>query len=394
MQKIGIYGGTFNPPHIGHLRLAQSALQTLHLDKILMIPDRIAPHKSMPAVTPSAIQRFEMLQCMVKGQPNLEVSDLELRREGPSYSYQTVALIRKQYPDAELYLLIGSDMLLTFQKWKESDLIAKQVTICAFLRGIKGEKDAVVAEKKKLEADGVRVKLIENSVTQISSSDLRRMLVFRCADTFLTPNVSDYIHKNGLYGTARNYRKLTTGELEASVIALLKESRVPHVLGCAQTCVELARLYGVNEEDARRAGLLHDITKALDEPLQLTLCQEYGMILDKFYAQNPKTLHALTGSLVAKEIFGENKSVVEAIRCHTTGKADMNLLEKIVYVADYMEPNRVFPGVEELRNLAFSDINKALKLGLTMTLDMLRQQQRQVSPESIQALAYLERNGV
>ena len=147
----------------------------------------------------------------------------------------------------------------------------------------------------------------------------------------------------------------------------------------------------MNETDAVRAGLLHDITKALDGPLQLTLCRSYGTMLDDFSTKNPKTLHALTGSLVAERIFGENEAVVQAIRCHTTGKADMNLLEKIIYVADYMEPNRDFPGVETLRSLAYEDITQALKLGLNMTLDMLRSQNREISPESQQALAFLER---
>ena len=172
-------------------------------------------------------------------------------------------------------------------------------------------------------------------------------------------------------------------------MSLLKPNRVAHVLGCRDTAVELARCWGVDETDAARAGVLHDITKALDGPLQLTLCEEYGIVLDKFSSHNPKTLHALTGSLVADRIFGENSAVVDAIKYHTTGKADMNLLEKIIYVADYMEPNRDFPGVEKLRELAYSDLDAALKLGLEMTLDVLKEQQREISPESMAALEFL-----
>ena len=123
----------------------------------------------------------------------------------------------------------------------------------------------------------------------------------------------------------------------------------------------------------------------------MTLCEAYGKILSDFSRRYPKTLHALTGSLVAERIFGENKAVVEAIACHTTGKADMNLLEKIIYVADYMEPNRDFPGVENLRHLAFTDMDAALKLGLEMTLEHLNRQGNEVSPESREALAWLNR---
>ena len=112
-------------------------------------------------------------------------------------------------------------------------------------------------------------------------------------------------------------------------------------------------------------------------------------MLDDFSRKYPKTLHALTGSLVAQRIFGENEAVVSAIESHTTGKANMNLLETIIYVADYMEPNRDFPGVERLRELAFFDIRAALKLGLEMTLEHLAEQGGEVSPASREALAYL-----
>ena len=93
---------------------------------------------------------------------------------------------------------------------------------------------------------------------------------------------------------------------------------------------------------------------------------------------------------MAERIFGENPAVAAAIRSHTTGKADMNTLEKIIYVADYMEPNRDFPGVEELRRLAVTDLDKALEMGLEMTLALLREQGREISPESQQALQWLQ----
>jgi nicotinate-nucleotide adenylyltransferase len=181
-------------------------------------------------------------------------------------------------------------------------------------------------------------------------------------------------------------------KLETVVTSLLNPNRVAHVLGCRDTAVELAKRWGADVTDAARAGLLHDITKALDGPLQLTLCREYGIVLDAFFAKNPKTLHALTGALVAERIFGENEAVVSAIRSHTTGKADMNTLEKIIYVADYMEPNRNFPGVDKLRQLAYTDLDAALKLGLTMTLELLKKQGSEISPESREALEFLNQS--
>ena len=283
-------------------------------------------------------------------------------------------------------------MLPGFLGWREPKKIIENAALAVFCRGGKEAQQTTLQAKEALEAEGAEVILLGNPITDISSTQLRRMLVFRCAGTFISEAVERYIYANGLYGTGKDYRNLPEKELEQVVTGLLKPNRVKHVLGCRQTAVELAKLYGVNETDAARAALLHDITKALDGPLQLTLCDAYGTILDDFSEKNPKTLHALTGSLVAERIFGENQAVVDAIRCHTTGKANMNLLEKIIYVADYMEPNRDFPGVEALRQLAYTDITQALKLGLEMTLAMLKQQGREISPESTEALFYLENN--
>ena len=238
-----------------------------------------------------------------------------------------------------------------------------------------------------LPMDEVCKLLAENPVTGITAEDLRRLLCFGCADEVLPEDVLERIQSTGLYGCCR---RLSMDQLEQTVLSLLKPSRVSHVLGCRDTCVALAKAWGANQVDAARAGLLHDITKALDGPLQLTLCRSYGTMLDDFSVHNPKTLHALTGSLVAKHVFRENDEVVSAICSHTTGKANMNLLEKIVYVADYMEPNRVFPGAQELRELAFRDLDLALKTGLEMTISMLREQNREISKESQEALQWLD----
>ena len=391
MARIGIYGGTFNPPHIGHMEAARQAAELLRLDKLLLIPDRITPHKQIPDGSPSPEQRLQMLQIAVAGESKLEVTDMELRREGPSYTYQTVLQLKEQYPLDELIFIMGTDMFLSFDTWKNPDIILSNASLAVLYRGEKDEIDSVAQKKQQMQSAGRRVYLVENQVLPISSTDLRRMLVFDCAEPYLPAGVADYICKNGLYGCAADCKQLSMEKLETVVTTLLKPNRISHVLGCRDTAVELAGRWGADETDAARAALLHDVTKALPPRLQLTLCEEYGIMLDAFSRKNPKTLHALTGSLVAERIFGENSAVVNAIRHHTTGKADMNLLEKIIYVADYMEPNRDFPGVERLRELAFSNMDGALKLGLEMTLELLHKQGREISPESQEALSWLTR---
>ncbi len=391
MERIGIYGGAFNPPHIGHIAAAKYAVKALNLSQLLVIPTCVSPHKPQPLDSANPEQRMEMLKNAFSGEEKIEISDLELRRGDVSYTYETVEQVKELYPDSELVLCMGTDMFLNFLFWRFPEKILENSSLAVFYRGEPGEKEKIREQTEILQKAGHTVYPVENPVTEISSTDLRRMLIFDCADSFLPPGTKDFIVKNRLYGTGKDYRDLSESELEQVVVSLLKPNRVTHVLGCRQTAEEMAAIFGENIDNARRAALLHDITKALEGPLQLTLCREYGITLDDFSAHNPKTLHALTGSLVAERIFGENQSVVAAIRSHTTGKADMNTLEKIIYVADYVEPNRDFDGVERLRHLAYTDLDSALALGLTMTVELLRRQGREISQESLQALEYLER---
>ena len=390
MERIGIYGGTFNPPHVGHIQAAKQAVSTLGLTKLLMIPAYAPPHKAvLPSNSPRARQRLEMLRIAAADCPQIEVSDLELKREGISYTWETLETVKKLYPGAELVLLMGTDMFLTFDTWKNPEKILGEATLGVFYRGDKGEKAAALKQKEALEAQGAKVILVHNDVIVISSTQMRRLLAFRCAGEFLPAGVLDYIREYNLYDTRTNWKNLPMDKLEQVVVSLLNPNRVRHVLGCRDTAVALAERWGADVTDAARAGILHDITKAIDGPLQLTLCDAYGKLLDDFSKRYPRTLHALTGSMVAQRIFGENPAVVSAIESHTTGKANMTLLEKIIYVADYMEPNRDFPGVEKLRELAFSDLDGALKLGLEMTLEHLKAQGAEVSPASRSALDWL-----
>lgn len=390
MERIGIYGGAFNPPHMGHVQAAQYALDALRLQRLLVIPSCISPHKDAPVGTPDDAHRLQMTRLAFSGMDKVTVSDLELTRGGVSYTVDTLQQLRKLHPQAQLVLCMGTDQFLTFTAWKDYQMLLSMAELAVVFRGLPEEQEKVLTQKAKLEALGAKITLPENPVTKISSTDLRRLVSFGCTEAYLPESVAAYIRENKLYGFGGCYRNLSMQQLEQAVVSLLKPSRVAHVLGCRDTCIALAKQWGANEVDAGRAGLLHDITKALDGPLQLTLCRAYGTMLSDFSVQNPKTLHALTGSLVAERIFGENEAVVSAICSHTTGKANMNLLEKIVYVADYMEPNRDFPGVEKLRQLACQDMDLALKTGLEMTISMLIQQNREISKESLEALQWLD----
>ena len=391
MEKIGIFGGSFNPPHLGHVHAARYAALSLGLDRLMLIPSGKTPCKPVPELTASPEQRIKMLSIAFGSVPVAEVSSMELDRGGESYTWETVRQIREGNPEAELFLLLGTDMFLRFPQWVDADKLCGEVTLVSMNRGEKGEQENLIRAAARIESMGGRTVMLDNPVNPISSSQVRRLLAFEGADSFLPEGVLSYIRREKLYYVGADLKNLPMERLEQVVVSLLKANRVKHVLGCRDTAVELAKTWGADPVDAGRAGLLHDITKALDGELQLTLCGAYGKLLDDFSRKYPKTLHALTGSLVARRIFGENNAVVSAIEFHTTGKADMSLLEAIIYVADYMEPNRDFPGVERLRELAYTDIRGALKLGLEMTLEHLKEQGGEVSPASRQALDYLNR---
>ena len=268
MERIGIYGGTFNPPHIGHIQAAKQAVSALHLTKLLVIPDRIAPHKAMPGNSATPQQRLDMLRIALADCPSIAVSDIELNREGPSYTYETILQLRKTYPEARLVLLMGTDMFLSFHTWKNPQIILDNAMLGVFYRGEKGEAAAIEAKKAEMEAAGAEVELVKNPVINISSTQMRRLLAFRCAGELLPEGVLDYIRENRLYDTRAPWKNLPMEQLEEIVIRLLNPNRVAHVLGCRDTAVELAKHWGADVTDAARAGILHDITKAIDGPLQ------------------------------------------------------------------------------------------------------------------------------
>ena len=380
-MKLGIYGGAFNPPHVGHIRAAAYGAEALGLSKVLLIPTNISPHKASPRNTATPAQRLKMLEIAAEGNKALQVSDIEVTRGGQSYTFETVLQLQKENPDTRLVLFMGTDMFLSFLNWKNPQIILENADIGVFYRGDRNEEAQIAKQAELLRTMGGVVHLIENPVTQISSTVLRSLLVFGSAGDYLPAGVEDYVRKEGLYGTKESYKNLSLQELEECLPAFIKPERMAHVLGCRDMALELAKRWGADPEKTQRAALLHDITKALDGSPQLTLCRGLGILLDDFSINHPKTLHAFTGSLVAERIFGEKSDVVQAIASHTTGKPGMNTLEQIIYIADMMEMTRTYPGVEKLRSLAFSDLEAAVKLGISNTIEILKARGEDIHPD-------------
>lgn len=393
MSRIGIYGGSFNPPHLGHVLAAKEAIRALQLDRLLVVPAAVPPHKKVPAETPEPAVRRRLLAMAMADIPEAEICDVELERPGPSYTFETLQILSQRYPNDTLFLMMGTDMFLSLHQWEHPEKICGIAEIVLASRVQNGGKThtAILEQKAHLEqAYHARVQILNNDFIQISSSTVRRMLTFGCAETYLNQNVLETIQKERLYGVGRDLRNLPFAELKQVSLSLHKEKRISHVIGCSETAVALAKRWGADPTDAARAGILHDVTKALDGEEQLRLCEKYDIITDNFERTHTKLLHAKTGSAVAARIFGENEAVCSAIYWHTTGKAAMSTLEKILYLADYMEPNRDFDGVDQVRTLAFQDLDAALLLGLNMAIEELRREGKELGARSVEARDYLQ----
>ena len=374
---------------------ARQAAEALKLDKLLLIPTRVPPHKALTEDVAGPEHRLEMTRFAVQAL-NLdgvaEASDLELRREGKSYTLDTLREIRALYPKGELFLLLGTDMFLTFHQWRHPEEIAKLCTLCAFHRSALDSAGDFASQKRRLERKfGAHVKFVDlQEVVDISSTRLRQMLPAGQGREFLAPAVYGCILREGLYGTSADLRRLSLEDLRCVALSMLDPRRIPHVLGTEETAAALALRWGADEESARRAALLHDCTKKFDKELQMALCRQYGIEPDAAERREGKLLHAITGAAVAYADFGVSGEVRDAIRWHTTGKADMTLLEKIIYLADYIEPTRDFCDLTELRRLAFEDLDGALLLGFTMAVEDLAKKGMPVHPNSVLARDYLK----
>ena len=383
-MRIGIYGGTFNPPHTGHRKAAQEAIRALKLDKLLIIPTAEPPHKALPGASAAAEQRLELARLCFGDVAGAEVSDLELRRGGKSYTVDTVAELRQRWPEAELWLVMGGDMFLTVDRWYRAEELFREAGVAVSAR--EDEREEILRRAEELRARGARVRFIDTPPIVISSTQLRALLQEGAGREYLTDAVYASVIRQRLYGA-----KAELGWLREQAVRLLDPKRVPHVLGVEQEAVRLAERWGAEVYDAAAAGILHDITKKCSDKEQLQLCEKYGTLVDNLEREIPKLLHAKTGADLAWHEFGISPEVREAIRWHTTGRENMSLLEKIVYLADYIEPNRSFEGLDRLRARAYEDLDEALRLGLQMSLDEMERRRIVPHPNSLNALRYIEK---
>ena len=384
-MTIAIYGGSFNPPHLGHRAAAETVREQLRPDRLLVIPDQIPPHKELPEGSPTAEERLRLCKLNFADIPGVEISDCELRREGVSYTADTVERLREVFPEDELWLVLGTDMLLCFDHWYRFRYLLEQSSLAVLCRS-DGEREQVEKKAAQLRVDyGANVRILPHEPVEISSAEIRVLLPRRLGTESLAESVYAEIIRHRWYGAQPEL-----SWLREQAYAMLKSKRIAHVAGCESEAVALAMRWGEDPELAAEAAILHDITKNLNAEEQLQLCSLYGLQPDPTELESPAVLHAITAAAYAEDHFGVSEAVKNAIRWHCTGRPDMTLLEKIVWLADFTEPTRDFPGVDSVRALAREDLDLALRTAFGMTLRFIEERGAKPCSVTAQALRYYE----
>ena len=199
-EKIGVFGGAFNPIHNGHINLAKQYMKELSLDKLLFIPTAVPPHKSAVGLADET-DRLNMLKLAIDGIDKFEVSDIEFKRTGKSYTYDTLTELKKIYPLSNFYLIIGADQLFNFDKWYKYKEILSLVTLCTSAREYESEKAEMLDFANSLDAlDKNKFFILKTPVLKVSSSEVREKIK-RGEDvlSLLPKSVYNYICERGLY---------------------------------------------------------------------------------------------------------------------------------------------------------------------------------------------------
>ena len=341
-MHIGILGGSFHPIHNAHIAMARAAKEQLSLDRVILMPAAVPPHKQQEPLAPEA-DRLEMCRLATEGMDWLTVSDLELTRGGTSYTVDTLRTLAGTYPRDRLTLLVGGDMLKGLGHWRGAAEIFSLADIAVFPRPDMEEECRQLAMALHQHA-GARVTVLDCHTDACSSTLVRTEIAMAHSVRGLVPDaVEQYLYANGLYLDE------TYNMAREKLIRTLGIKRYGHSIGVVRQCVYLAGLYAPGEDAlARRAllaGLLHDCAKELP-------AGRLAVLAGDDYPEAVPVLHAPAGAVVAENAYGiRDEEILRAIRRHCTGDEGMTLLDEIVFLADLTEPGRTFPGVEKYRAL-------------------------------------------
>ena len=404
-MRIGIYGGSFDPVHNGHIAMIKSALKSGFVDCVIVIPSVRNSFKLYANKLPPPY-RYYMMKETIEGLgiKNCFVSDIEYGIEGVSYTAVVLAKLtsseyiseflmandikrKKAEEHHEFFWIMGSDTLGTFETWYKPEEILKYAALLAAVRP--GDNTDVEKAASSIRKNlGGRVEIFRLDGINISSSEITRSGDF----TEVPEPAREFISRHALYtantmldGVSEVARKLF---FDSSVwmYHYLGAKRLLHTLNVGYLSAHLADVFGCDKDKALIAGALHDCAKELPIEQQSELAKKYAG--DLFTEK--KLLHSPAGATFAREELGiEDKEILDAICYHTTGRGDMNTLEKIVYLADKIEPSRNYTDLSPIRTAAETDLEDAMRMTASAVRDKFVSQGRDIHPMTVRMMADL-----
>lgn len=375
MKRIGILGGTFDPIHIGHIMLAETAYHEFHLDKVLIMPSNMPPHKKEKVIADTT-DRMEMIRLAISGRQYLELSDIEISRAGETFTSDTLEELTELNPDTKYFFILGGDALSSFPKWHNADSILKH---CALIAAPRADFDLVTVRhdirtiRRKFSEDGFipEIYYMAGPIMNISSRQIRNLVSYNMPVSAYMPHlVAEFIDYKGIY-LSEQYEAI-----KADLKSKLKPSRYEHTINVAQTAVWLSMSHGIDTDKAYLSGLLHDCAKYLSDEEMIAAAGDNNIELEPVELKSVQLIHSKLGAVFAKTVYGvEDEDILNSIRSHTTGRPGMTDLEKIIYLADAIEPSRCWDEVwlERMRAISSADLDYAMFCILDRTLEHLRQ---------------------
>ena len=369
MKKIGIFGGSFDPVHKEHVALARAAVESLGLDALYIVPAKTPPHKTYKNLLSDG-DRLAMCRLAFAGVKNCVVSDYEIARGDTSYTYLTCRHFKSRFENEQLFWLVGTDMLRDFPTWKNPESILADVTLAVCARAENGEW--IEREQEKFYARfQKRFAVIGYNGADISATKIRVLAGAGMEINAYTPeSVAAYIQEKGLYQI--------DGAKEA--LALESTARQQHSVRVAMLAAKRAVQLKLSERKAIAAALFHDCAK------NLTTDSPYlkGFVMKKEWGEVPTAVwHQFAGAYVAETQFGvTDEEVLSAISYHTSARPNMGELEKLIFLADMIEEERHYQGVDEIRALFWKKdgLDACLEEALRQTLEFLKEKNQVIYP--------------
>ena len=373
IKKIGLFGGTFDPVHMGHLRMAEACKAQLGLDEIWWIPASVPPHKTR-LTTPYEVRR-EWIARTIDGKKGHCILDIEKEREGKSYTYHTLLELHEREPNCQFYFLTGADSLEQLHTWYHWEDI---LDLCVFVVTTRPGYQLTIPEQIKAVAENSKggILPVEIDALAISSTEVRERVVRnQTIAAWIPAEIIEEVRER-MEIKVEGYKEILKKRLSVK--------RYTHSVGVANTAARLAGMFNGDIERAYLAGLMHDYARELPEEELLELTAKHKLSTDGVELMQTSLLHGPVGAwLLEEEGLITDPQVLDAIRWHTTGHPDMDQLARIIYISDYIEPGRNFPGVDVLRQITNKDLNLGVLAGLDHTLGFLVQRNHFIHPLSI-----------